>query len=907
MNNVKLDYSIDSAHTWIAITPSYPAAVGQYEWTVPETPSTKCFIRISDLEDPSIHSISTQAFTIPPSYVALLQLSSFYTSRTAATIKWEASSTGAVDLSYMDENGIWKFIAQNVNANRKYINWKIPDNISSISIKIASVANNAVQFTSLPIPVIPSPQENPVKYHGGSYDGHTYATNAAKMLQVLTPASNAVYRVGAIMDISWKSLHVNMLKITFSADSGTTWTNIKTTQAAPGKTSWVVPPQYSDKCFIRIMDMDDSTQTFSLSPVFKIEGAYLEVNIKADKPVIAGAAFPIKWKQEGIQKLNIYYSSSGSGPWKLIAQEVNPNRGYYLWKTTDSLSAVYFKVVSADSNAFSSESQYPLSIIHTITNTKKYHGGSYDGAAAGTNLPAYLQLLSPVAGSNFPAQSLADIKWQSSGIQAIHIHYSPDSGVTWQAVATNVPAENGRYAWLVPVQFTTKGKIRITNTEDSTINAYSDSVFVISSNTLKLLAPVKLTSISKNAAMAIRWQQTGIDSVSIYYSADNGANWVNIVQKTKASTGMFNWAVNGPENTPLRLLIKDIRSGGPADTTQSILTISSPPTVAAAKYRGGSYDGHATRSNVTVLQLRSPQGGEVMRTGSTFNITWDAYNLQDSIRIELSIDSGRTWTTIVHVPVLQGIYNWKIEDQYLRKAGSIYGREMVEVTNDKCQIRLSSFKEDESAVTLNKQSFTIITEKEVEPVPVLEILKPVKEDTLVAGNNFNITWSSTAITGNVNIDMSADSGKTWITVANAIPNSGSFSWAVPQRLSWTSYTGKGWIRIIAGDVKDTSQLFNWKQSIVTGITDINTRFDLKVYPNPASRFLYISGNFTSAKTFVLTLRDLTGRTLYEKKYAGIINAWMEKINIQGVPSGMAFISIRFSDRGIVTLPVFIAR
>lgn len=905
MNNVKIDYSIDSTLTWINITPSYPAAVGQYEWNVPETPSAKCFIRISDLEDPSIFSKSTQAFTIPPPYLTLIYLPFSFTPQAPSIIRWDYVSVGKVKLSYSTDNSAWKTIATNIDASRKYMNWVAPSGISFTWLKIESVSNSAVEFTSGPIPVLSSDTATPVKYRGGSYDGHTYATTASKTVQVLTPLLNAVYRAGANMEISWKAMHIDLLKIDFSADSGATWTNVRTAPAAQAKTNWVVPAQYSDKCLIRLRDVNDSTQTFAVSPVFKIENAYLQLQEIAGKTTIVGAAFPVKWKQEGVPKLDVYYSETGNAPWKLQAQAVNGNLGYYLWKVKDSLPTVYFKLVASDNPALNSQSQYSLSIINPVADIQKYRGGSYDGATMGTTLPGFLKIINPVKGQRYPAGNHTDIKWSFAGVSAIHIHYSPDSGITWQTVAENIPASDLKYIWNIPVQLTTKGRMRITNSEDPSMTAYSDSVFSIVFTSIKLISPVKQITIAKNTVVPIRWTQTGVDSVSIAYSADNGANWTTIASKANASRGVFNWVANGPENMPLRLLIKDLRSGGPADTTSATVTISSPLEPVAAKYKGGSYDGHSLRSNITVLQLKSPQGGEVMRSGSTFNITWDAYNLEDSIRIELSIDSGRTWTTIVQVSVTSGSYNWKIEDHYLRKAGSIYGREIIDVTNDKCQIRLSSFQEDESAVTLNQQNFTIITSKEVDPV--LDILRPVKEDTLVAGSNFSITWTSTAITGNVNIDMSPDSGKTWITVANAAPNSGSFNWTVPQRLSWTNYTGKGWIRIIAGDVKDTSQLFNWKQSIVTAITDINIRFDLKVYPNPASRFLYINGKFTSSKTFVLTLRDLTGRTLFEKKYTGIINEWMEKIDVQKIPAGMTFISIRFNDREIVTLPVFIAR
>ena len=74
-----IEYSYDSAATWhtvdITATHSlnysnytdqdYDGVWGSYEWSVPNTPSTTCFLRLSDTSDVSINKISTM-FTIRP-------------------------------------------------------------------------------------------------------------------------------------------------------------------------------------------------------------------------------------------------------------------------------------------------------------------------------------------------------------------------------------------------------------------------------------------------------------------------------------------------------------------------------------------------------------------------------------------------------------------------------------------------------------------------------------------------------------------------------------------------------------------------------------------------------------------------------------------------------------------------
>ncbi len=63
VTNVKLEYSTDNGSVWSTIVDSTPAAAAAYAWTVPNTPSTQCLIRISDASNASLNSVSNP-FTI---------------------------------------------------------------------------------------------------------------------------------------------------------------------------------------------------------------------------------------------------------------------------------------------------------------------------------------------------------------------------------------------------------------------------------------------------------------------------------------------------------------------------------------------------------------------------------------------------------------------------------------------------------------------------------------------------------------------------------------------------------------------------------------------------------------------------------------------------------------------------
>ena len=62
--NIKLEYTTDSGTNWSTIIASTPASSGSYAWTVPNTLSTNCKVKISDVSNSATADVSDNAFTI---------------------------------------------------------------------------------------------------------------------------------------------------------------------------------------------------------------------------------------------------------------------------------------------------------------------------------------------------------------------------------------------------------------------------------------------------------------------------------------------------------------------------------------------------------------------------------------------------------------------------------------------------------------------------------------------------------------------------------------------------------------------------------------------------------------------------------------------------------------------------
>ena len=64
INNVKIEYTTNNGTTWLEVISSMPATTGQYVWTVPNTPSDQCRVKISDAANSSVSDISDAVFKI---------------------------------------------------------------------------------------------------------------------------------------------------------------------------------------------------------------------------------------------------------------------------------------------------------------------------------------------------------------------------------------------------------------------------------------------------------------------------------------------------------------------------------------------------------------------------------------------------------------------------------------------------------------------------------------------------------------------------------------------------------------------------------------------------------------------------------------------------------------------------
>ena len=131
--NVRIEYSINNGSSWADIIATTPDD-GSYTWTVPNTPSTNCLVRISDV-DGSPTDQSNAVFTIsaiPAITVTAPNGGEIWQVASTQNITWTSSGTsGNVRIEYSINNGSsWSDIIATTPDDGSYT-WTVPNTPST--------------------------------------------------------------------------------------------------------------------------------------------------------------------------------------------------------------------------------------------------------------------------------------------------------------------------------------------------------------------------------------------------------------------------------------------------------------------------------------------------------------------------------------------------------------------------------------------------------------------------------------------------------------------------------------------------------------------------------------------------------------------------------------------------------
>jgi subtilisin family serine protease len=182
IGNVKIEYSIDNGVKWSTVVDS-TKNTGSYNWTVPNTPSTKCKVRIKDAADGKPSDTSNATFSIvtvtnPTITVTSPNGGETWDADTVHNITWTSTGTvGNVKIEYSYNNGSsWNSVSSST-ANDGSHSWTLPHiNFTNCKVRISEASDGSPTDTSnavfsILIPLPPEISLNRTEFYYGAIVG----------------------------------------------------------------------------------------------------------------------------------------------------------------------------------------------------------------------------------------------------------------------------------------------------------------------------------------------------------------------------------------------------------------------------------------------------------------------------------------------------------------------------------------------------------------------------------------------------------------------------------------------------------------------------------------------------------------------------------------------------------------
>jgi Leucine-rich repeat (LRR) protein len=441
ITDVLIEYSTDNGAIWNTVTASTPNN-GSYNWTVPNTPSSNCLVKIADIgglaEDPS-----DMVFTIAEQRTLTVTApngAENWEASTNQTITWNSTGSIAnVKIEYStDSGGSWNIIAASTPNNGSY-SWTVPNTPSNnCLVKVSDTAGPA------------SDSSNAV-----------FTIAEQRTITVNAPNGGQRWFINSDYSVTWATTgSISNVMIEYSINNGSSWSTVVSSTTNSGSYNWTIPNTPSNNCLVRISDtsgpaVDVSNGVFTIDPF-----PTLTVQVpNGGQSWVEGNTETITWTYTGtIATVDIEYSANGGTSWNSIASST-ANTGSYNWV-----------IPAVDSG----------NCLVRVSDTATTASDVSDTVFALWKQPS-ITVTAPDGGETWVRFSVQTITWTTTGnIQDVKIQYSDDAGVNWTDIVTSTP-NNGSYQWNVPNVNKDKTQCLVKiMTIDGTVVDTSNNYFTIS-------------------------------------------------------------------------------------------------------------------------------------------------------------------------------------------------------------------------------------------------------------------------------------------------------------------------------------------------------------------------------------------------------------------------------------------
>lgn len=356
-----------------------------------------------------------------------------------------------------------------------------------------------------------------------------------------------------------------------------------------------------------------------------------------------GITYEVRWSAadfSGVDYVNLYYSLDGGGSFLELAT-AESNDESYSWTIPDvETDSALVRIVAYDPHSNAGE-DISDAFFRMFPDTI---GPSVD-------------VLSPDGGETFYIACDHEIGWLASddnGVDSVTILYSVDRGKNYTVIAAGEPNDS-TFSWTVPDTRSNRAMVMIEAYDSLGNLGYGESAATfdiaadIEAPTVTVIAPDGGERWAAGAPRTIEWIATdnsGVDSVSLYYSADGGQGFT-LISSAEPNDSSFAWVVPGAysDSAIVKVVAYDRLFNVGEDLSDGLFSIV-PDTIGPT------------------VSVDSPNGGEVWGTGAQCVITWSAEDPAgvDSVSIYYSLDAGETYHIVSSGEENDSSYLWDVPD-----------------------------------------------------------------------------------------------------------------------------------------------------------------------------------------------------------------------------------------------------
>ncbi len=345
----------------------------------------------------------------------------------------------------------------------------------------------------------------------------------------------------------------------------------------------------------------------------------------------------------------------------------------------------------------------------------------------------------PNGGEELVIGSQYNIEFSSTHTSDFKLEYSTNNGTDWlQITVVNNSSGNSSHSWTVPNDQSDQCLLKVTDVNEISISDISDANFTIrEAKQLTIGRPNGGEVWSKDSTYSIQWTDNISNNVKI--ELYKGAAFNSEISASTASDGEFEWTVPAgiANGTDYKIKITDVSDNLVADISDNFFEIN---------------------GIIPSVTIANPNGGEKLIIGSQYNIDFSSTHESD-FKIEYQWEPGTNWIFLTTINNTSGnsSYSWTIPN----------------TPSVNCQVKVS----DLNTSTIFDESDAVFT---IQTGPLLTLNQPNGGENLVAGDDYNIRWTSRDV-ANISIFYSVNGGASWAEITNSVPAADSaLVWSIPN-------------------------------------------------------------------------------------------------------------------------------